>query len=54
MLTAELMEFTRCIAERRPFPTPLWDVVHGVEVFEAIVQSAETHRTMRVSSSALR
>ncbi len=48
MLTAELTEFARCVAEHRPFPTPLSDILHGVEVFEAIAQSAETHRTVRV------
>ncbi len=49
MLTAELMEFARCVTEHRPFPTPLSDILHGVEVFEAIVQSAATHRTVRVA-----
>jgi predicted dehydrogenase len=49
MLTAELLEFARCVTEHRPFPTPLSDILHGVEVFEAIVQSAATHRTVRVA-----
>ena len=48
MLTAELTEFARCVEARRPFPTPLSDVLHGVEVFEAIARSAATHRTVRV------
>jgi predicted dehydrogenase len=48
MLTAELTEFARCVAERRPFPTPLADILHGVAVFEAIERSAQTHQTMRV------
>ena len=51
MLTAELTEFARCVAEHRPFPTPLSEILHGVQVFEAIVQAAETHRTVRVASS---
>ena len=49
MLTAELTEFARCVAEHRPFPTPLSDILHGVEVFEAIAQSAQTHHTVRVA-----
>jgi predicted dehydrogenase len=48
MLTAELTEFARCVAERRPFPTPLSEILHGVAVFEAIARSAETQRTVRV------
>lgn len=49
MLTAELMEFARCVAERRPFSTPLADILHGVDVFEAIAQSARTHRTIQLA-----
>lgn len=49
MLTAELTEFARCVAANRPFPTPLADILHGVEVFEAIAQSAATHRSVRVA-----
>jgi len=49
MLTAELTEFARCVAEHRPFPTPLSDILHGVAVFEAIARSAATHRTVRVA-----
>lgn len=50
MLTAELTEFARCVAQHRSFPTPLSDILHGVKVFEAIVQSAGTHRTVRVAN----
>ena len=49
MLTAELTEFARCVAERRPFPTPLSDILHGVAVFEAIAKSAETRQTVRIN-----
>lgn len=49
MLAAELTEFARCVAEHRPFPTPLSDILHGVQVFEAIAQSAATHRTVQVA-----
>ncbi|HEY1934033.1 MAG TPA: Gfo/Idh/MocA family oxidoreductase [Acetobacteraceae bacterium] len=48
MLTAELTEFARCVAERRPFPTPLSEILHGVEVFEAALRSAATGGTMQV------
>jgi len=48
MLTAELTEFARCVAERRPFPTPLAQVLHGVEVFEAALRSAATRMPARV------
>jgi predicted dehydrogenase len=40
MLTAELESFAASIEARRPFPTPLSDIRHGVAVFEAIVRSA--------------
>ena len=39
MLTAELEAFTASIEARRPFPTPLSDIRHGVAVFEAILRS---------------
>jgi predicted dehydrogenase len=41
MLTAELEAFACSIANHRPFPTPVADILHGVEVFEAVLQSAE-------------
>jgi predicted dehydrogenase len=53
MLTAELLEFARCVEDRRPFPTPLSDILHGVAVFEAIAQSATTRQTVRVHASTL-
>ena len=30
------------IVARRPFPTPLSEIPHGVEVFEAVLRSAES------------
>jgi predicted dehydrogenase len=51
MLTAELEAFAASIANRRPFPTPLADILHGVDVFEAVVQSAATGQPKRVSLS---
>jgi predicted dehydrogenase len=48
MLTAELAEFARCVAGRVPFPTPLPQILHGVEVFAAALHSAATHMPVRV------
>lgn len=48
MLTAELTAFARCVADRCPFPTPLSQVLHGVEVFEAALRSAATRLPVRV------
>jgi predicted dehydrogenase len=42
MLRAELIEFARCIREKRAYPVPIDDVLHGMAVFDACVQSAET------------
>ena len=42
MLTAELEAFAAAIVARRPFPTPLSEIPHGVEVFEAVLRSAES------------
>jgi len=39
MLTAELEAFATSIETKRPFPTPLADIRHGVAVFEAILRS---------------
>jgi len=47
-LTAELTEFARCVADQRPFPTPLPQVLHGVEVFEAALRAAATRMPVRV------
>jgi predicted dehydrogenase len=40
MLIAELEVFAAAIADGRPFPTPLDQIMHGVAVFEAIAASA--------------
>jgi hypothetical protein len=39
MLSAELEAFAAYIAADRPFPTPLDQIMHGVEVFEAVAAS---------------
>lgn len=40
MLAAELEAFAASVVARRPFPTPLDQIIHGVAVFEAIARSA--------------
>ena len=42
MLNAELVEFGRCIAAKRPYPVPIDDVLHGMAVFDAVVRSAKS------------
>jgi predicted dehydrogenase len=44
MLNAELIEFARCIEEKRPYPVAVDQVLHGMAVFDAIVRSAKTGR----------
>ena len=48
MLTAELEAFAASIAAKRPFPTPLTEIRHGVAVFEAILRSAATGQAVAV------
>jgi predicted dehydrogenase len=50
MLNAELTEFARCIQERRPFPIPIADILHGMAVFDAIVDSARTNSIVKVGA----
>lgn len=50
MLNAELVEFGRCIRENRPFPVLIDEVLHGVSVFEAIVESSKTGRIVQVAA----
>jgi predicted dehydrogenase len=42
MLNAELNEFARCIADKRPYPVPVDQVLHGMAVFDAVVRSARS------------
>jgi predicted dehydrogenase len=42
MLNAELVEFARCIRDKRTYPVGIDDVLHGMAVFDAAVQSAKT------------
>ena len=41
-LQAELKAFAAAIKEKRPYPISADEVLHGVEVFEAIAKSART------------
>ncbi len=51
MLTAELEAFAASVAVGTPFPTPLSEILHGVEVFEAILRSAATGAVAKVVRS---
>ncbi len=41
-LRAELNAFARAIRDRSPYPVPIDDLLHGMAVFEALVQSAQS------------
>ena len=49
MLNAELTAFARSIRDRRPYPVPIEEVLHGMSVFDAIVRSAETGKVETVT-----
>src|SRR5712691_7737212 len=40
MLNAELTAFARAIREKKPYPVPIEDILHGMSVFDAIVRAA--------------
>lgn len=48
-LGVELAAFARAIRERKPYPVPIADVLHGMAVFDAVVQSAPSGATIAVS-----
>jgi predicted dehydrogenase len=48
MLNAELIEFARAIRERRPYPVAIDEVLHGMSVFDAIVQAARSNKIVTV------
>ncbi|HQT77438.1 MAG: hypothetical protein B7Z80_14950 [Rhodospirillales bacterium 20-64-7] len=48
MLTAELEAFAASIRTGQPFPTPMAQVMHGVEVFEAVLRSAATGEAVTI------
>jgi predicted dehydrogenase len=47
-LNAELIEFARCIEQKRPYPVRIDQVLHGMAVFDAVVKSAQSGRVERV------
>lgn len=49
MLNAELVEFGRCIAEKRPYPVKIEQVLHGMSVFDAMVKSAKSQKIEAVA-----
>jgi predicted dehydrogenase len=54
MLNAELTEFARCIREKRTYPVALDDVLHGMSVFDAAIESAATGRIVAVAEPTKR
>jgi predicted dehydrogenase len=54
MLNAELTEFARAIREKKPYPVPIDDILHGMSVFDAIVRSAQSGKVEPVSEPAMR
>ncbi len=48
-VAAELSEFARSVLDGRPYPVPVAEVLHGVCVFVAAVQSARTGLPVAVS-----
>jgi predicted dehydrogenase len=49
MLNAELTEFARCIRDKRAYPVGIEDVLHGMAVFDAAVESAKTGRIVDIA-----
>ncbi len=47
-LYAELTTFAACIRDGKPYPIPTDDILHGVEVFEAIVESARIGKPVAI------
>ena len=50
MLHAEMTAFARAIADRRPYPVPIAEVLHGMAVFDAVVESARRGEIVAVSN----
>src|SRR5438034_7362189 len=48
MLSAELTAFAPPIRERKPYPVPIEDVLHGMSVFDAIVQADRSNQIVKV------
>jgi predicted dehydrogenase len=50
-LRAELTAFALAVRDGKPYPVPLDDVLHGMAVFDALVESAKTGDIVEVSST---
>jgi predicted dehydrogenase len=48
MLNAEMNEFGRAIAQKRAYPMPIEQVLHGMAVFDAVVRSAKSGKIEKV------
>lgn len=48
MLKVELIEFAHCIRDKRAYPVGIDDVLHGMAVFDAAVQSAKAGHIVEV------
>jgi predicted dehydrogenase len=49
MLNAELTAFARAIDAAKPYPIPLDEVLHGMSVFDAIVEAARSNKIVAVA-----
>jgi predicted dehydrogenase len=52
MLHAEMTAFARAIRGEAPYPVPIADVLHGMAVFDAIVESGRTNTIVTVAEPA--
>jgi predicted dehydrogenase len=52
LLNAELVEFARCVRERRSYPLPIGELLHGMSVFDALVESARSNKSVALPGSA--
>jgi len=50
MLNAEMEAFARAIREKTSYPVPIEHVLHGMAVFDAIVESGRTDRIVTVAA----
>jgi len=48
MLHAELTEFGRAISQKRPYPIPIDQILHGMAVFDAVVRSGKSGKIEKV------
>ncbi len=47
-VVANLAAFAAAVEGRAAYPIPTWEMVHNIEVLEAIARAAETHETVRL------